>query len=189
MRHFFSVDAKGVILGASTYPGGYCDDHDLADPECTHPVAARHRRSAKSIPGFNRYVEYVCGCPDSEKHCQCPYLKQSEAYAEGSTLVDKALLAVLIDGVPTVNLFPDDIERAPGTAVTLQLQASVPDGHQVTLKPGGSAAVMRGEVVLTFTGGLTQEISLVTPALGTRGAVQGASKYVRQFGIQLRGWV
>jgi hypothetical protein len=189
MRHFFSVDADGVILGSCTAPGGYGDDHDLTDPECAHPTVIGHRRIGKSIPGFDRFVEYICPCSEVVEHCQCASTRASDAYAEGSELVIKPELTVLVDGQPLAESTPaDTIVQTPGTTILLQLQADVPDGHQVTLRSSGIASVIREDLTLTFTEGQTEEAPLSAPAHGMVGGVRGFSKYVRQFMVPIKGW-
>lgn len=188
MRHFYSVNADGDILGTCVRPEGFQDDHDLSDPGCEHPLVIDHRRLSANIPEFDRFVEYVCQCPSSIEHCTCATTNLTEFYAEGSVLTPKPALTVVIDGAALGSpVSGDPLVRGPGATVTFQLQADVPDGHQVTVRTGGPASVLPAEAVLTFTAGQTPEIDLTAPGHNMVGGVAGRSKYVRRFCVQLRG--
>ena len=186
MRHFFYVNSDGELVGPSTCHGGFSEDLDLTDPGCAHPLALGILKQAATLPSFDRFIEYVCGCPGTEAACACPFDRLIDSYADGMTLVTKPALQVSLDGVtyaPTAG----KAERTAGTPVPFKLVGDITDGHQVTVTPVGSASVLAEAVVLTFNGGETEGINLVTPATGMTGRVVGHSKYVRQFWAQLKG--
>ena len=190
MRHFYQVDANGTLLGAAASGGGgFSEDVDLTDPGCMHPLAIDLQRVAAGVPGFDRYVEYLCPCPGTVGHCQCAYLNLPNYYAEGSSLLEKPLLTVLVDDTPIGDLMNSaPVERVPGTSSTLKLQGDIPDGHQVDVHNAGSILIIPETTTLTFTGGETNVVQLVAPTHAAVGRVVGLSKLVRQFRVQLKGW-
>jgi len=187
MRHFFYVSPDGELLGSSTCGGGYSDDHDLTDPGCAHPTVIGILKHAATLSSFDRFVEYMCACPGTETECSCPFDRLLDTYADGMTLVAKPDLQVILDGVAYDPTPGGPINRSPGTLVTFKLVAALPDGHQVVVHPKGAASIAPDSVSLTFTGGESETINLVTPALGMSGRVVGYSKLTRQFAAQLRG--
>ena len=188
MRHFMRVDADGRLIGVTIRVGGFDEDHALTDPSCAHPLALDQWKAANTVPNFDRFVEYVCSCDSSVEICPCPHTCLVDNYAEGSVLTAKPALTVLVDDVPLPELIATGpLLRTTGTTISLKLQGSAPDGHQVTLKPAGTAAIIPAEVVLTFNGGETDTVSLTAPATGMSGKVFSISKYVRQFLVQLKG--
>jgi len=191
MRHFLSVDASGAIIGMATRGGGFTDDHNLDDPSCMHPEALNHRKLSARDPRFDRFVEYVCPCTSEELNCtcECPRDRASDHYADGSALVAKPALTVLIDGASVGDPIGSTPHSRPtGSAVSLKLLADVPDGHQVIVRTSRSAAIIREETMLTFSGGETGSLELKAPANGVTGLVAGASKYVRPFKVMVQGW-
>lgn len=190
MIHYYRVNTDGEIMGAIGCDSRFPSDCDLTDPGCMHPVSIQIRRYSETLPGFDRIVAFNCACSHAETDfCQCAYMKRCDYYADGSTLVEKPTLTILVDGNPRpemISLSP--IVATTGTVMKLKLQAAAPDGHQVEIHNPGSVSIIAETTTLTFNGGETEELSLVVPAHGATGSVLGLSKYVRQFKVQLKGW-
>jgi len=188
VRHFFFTSADGQLLGSATAPGGYNDEWDLSDPGCGHPLVVGQLKSAAKVANFDRFVEFVCPCPSSVGCCSCPDDKIVETYAEGSVLMTKAILTVLVDSVSTETVAADSITRPVGSTITLKLQGDIPDDEQIVVRNAGKVALLPEELTLTFTDGETPTVDLTTPAIGMVGMVLSpGSKYVRQFRIMLQG--
>lgn len=191
MKHFFLVNHDGEIFGAARMDGGFPGEQDLSDPTNQHPVTIAHRKLAADDKQFSHYVGYECPCSPEVKTCSCISEQRNILYVnDGGHLVSKPALTVLVDGVAAPLAYPPDpITNTPMTQVKVRLVApDIPDGHQVTAMGRGPASIIAKDTTLTFYGGQTPEITLITPAHGMLGWVFGKSKLVRPFRVQLKGW-
>jgi len=191
MTHYLFHDANGELTGYA--PGFMAWDGDplASSPP---PEIGTHARNVRDNMlgnmGCTDGVSEDCACDLGDYDCSHAQQYLNEKYVDvGGTdaLTDKPALTILVDGVAHPEFDQTPIPKTPGSTVTLKLQATVPDGTQVTLKSEG-AAVVQGDQVLTFTSNETNEIDMVAPSQGALGGLIGKSKLIRLVIVPILGW-
>jgi hypothetical protein len=119
--------------------------------------------------------------------CYCSATQLNNYYVSGGVLVEKPAVQFIIDSAPAVDMGEDPLDAAPGTTMTFQISAAVPDATEVTFTRDG-AEIALTDPVFTFTSGLSNVVTLTHPAQGLQGAIYGCSKDLKLTYIRLRGW-
>lgn len=192
MHYFFWYDDRGAIRGVTQCRDTIDPNCEPDNPNTTHPQGVDLRRFYFDGQGaaFNvkNCVRAECGCsPISD--CQCGSACVRNKVVVSGRLVDKPVLTVYIDGEAQSAVFGVMVNKAPGSKVSIRLEApDVPEGHQIVLSRGGAELSIEDELVFTFSGGSTNTIVLTAPAQGLMGAIAASSISVRDFSVTIRGW-
>jgi hypothetical protein len=182
MRHFFGYKDDGTLFIQIVHTGGHANDCNIDDPDCTHELAQTIRVSAQAAADNNGVtlqgiVEYICPCPSSMAICNCVPAKRANAYycPINACLVDKPDTQVVVDGVTMTNLA--ELIRPPGSLFTVKvLGETINDGETVELRQAYLHPTTTH--TLTFTNGVSAELTLTVPAQGLTGFFNVWGKYV-----------
>lgn len=178
-------DNMGEIKGRSDGVGGFSGDP--MDPGTTDPQAIAIRNYFLTDLGLLGPIPYDCPCDPNDVDCTCSGPALNDHYVDNGNLVAKATTTIKIDG--NVVNSGDTLERAPGSFLNLQLEATTPDGHQVALRFEEALLTNQSNPVLTFTDGASDSILLKTPAQGLVGIVGVyADRHVCPVYLIVRGW-
>ena len=186
MRHYFGYRVDGSLGSIHTFHGGWTDDRDVCDPNCTDVSVQgiRERMMAKDTVGF---ICYECPCPSEDGSGDCCTVKHRESFAKDGVLVARALTTkIQLDGVDIAD--NARIARAPNTKLQFKVVApDVPDGQKAGVFIAGSVLNLSNQHELTVTGGETETIELTAPAQGSEGEITVGGVQVRLMVFSLLG--
>ena len=193
MKHYFWYRTDGSIGGEMTFSGGFPATCDPSDPNTTEPTAVGLRAKHTAEPEYAGIVGWDCGCPGGGfTFCACCNDKVQNSIIVDGVLTPMTTPDWMVDGVPAPgNDRSSAIDKTPSADVTLKLRSvGIPDGTEVDLRWGAGPEMHQDlPVLLTFTGGETQEITLRAPTQGMRAAVWVFERtLVPVTALHLRGW-
>jgi hypothetical protein len=199
MRNFFGYNNDGELEWQIVRTGGFPPECNPRNPDCTHPLSVEIRRhvmkspnaaSFENIVEFNCACECECGCTAGV--CQCAVCSCTTTKIQNSFYcgVDECLKDKLATTV-SINNSPVDNESTtvliPSSLLTVKLETpGIPDGSTVTLQVDKLHA--DPTVALTFTDGISNEVTFRTPAQGSTGFFTLKSKYISQFSAAVKGF-
>jgi len=199
MKHWLIYDNDGLILGAERHPDGWPAGVDPNDAGTSNAAAMNSRTrldasEPQHLPTMAGWVLYECPCVSDSNpgNCLCVEARIADSYRAGDNVLTKPTIDLVVDGVvtpPTTLSTP--VDKVPGAAVTLKLvvdTGAVDDGHQVVLRRAGTPHLSQADVILTFTGGETNQVNLVAPGQGMIGCLRGISSRVASKHLHIRGW-
>ena len=178
MKHYYGYKTDGSLYWQLNHTGGYPDGCSIDDENCTHTLsvairAAVEKSAASQGITLGGIVEFSCPCTIEdcpEGICTCPTNKRNDAYycTINNCLVDKPTTSVLVDGVVYVS--GDSIVKVPTVPFTVKVTgAGIPDGSTAILSQASLHPT--GQHTLTFTEGVTNEVTLTAPAQGITGNI------------------
>lgn len=193
MKHYLWHKSDGEIGGELTYQGGWPSGKDPSDSECTDPIAASNRAWALDQVGCTAIVEYSCACAGSLEFCSCAVDRCNDSVISEGSVTAKQAVTVCLGGTDkddAINGAESAYDVTPASTITLKLKASVADDTEVVLKNCASGEdLIDDDVTLTFTSGVTNEVTINTPAQGLKGGVYTLTTLlVPRTRCVLRGW-
>lgn len=190
MRHWLWYKTSGEIGGEALIGGGWDNSFDFNDSGTLDPTALNSYNYLSSLPGFSGFIAYDCVCDPVIVWCQHATEQVANCRVAGDTLEEKPDYVLLVDGVTIDSLTITD--KTPATTVTLQLSGALPDDTIIeAINLGNTHLLQTSPTLLTFSGGVTNTINLVTPSQGIVGKIgvlppnREAAK-IKQ--VNLRGW-
>ena len=193
MKHYVWHRTDGSIGGHMQFQGGFPVGCDPADPATTDPRAQALRATYTAKPEYGGIVAYTCGCGAGQTgFCGCANARVRDAIVVGGVVTAMATMQWRVDGVLIDPLGVSDppLDKTPGANVVVSLVGAVPDGVAVSIQRNTSPDLAQSfPVVLTFTGGETDQATLRAPGAGLTGAVVAYHRvYVPWSGLKIRGW-
>jgi len=188
MRHYLWQDATGAIKGISRNVEGFSVGCDPTDSGTSNQEALDLRDFFlnKAGLGITNVIAFDCVCSQGNDACTHDTEALQENYIATGTLTSKPALTIKLDNISTPSS-STPLDYAPGTSISFKLEAAVADSYQTTLLVEG-AAITADSLVLTFTSGVSNAITLVAPAQGLVGYIGCEDMYIRQGVIAIRGW-
>lgn len=196
MKHYFSHDANGRLVGIHCYHhegtklGGW-PDHIRPDDEDAEHEAARSLRK-EQLGGANGAVEFIvynCPCPPTMTRCACPSMKLGIARVVDGKLVDKKAGGLLVDGALVAD--GATIKRPPGSKVMVSIVCvGVINTSAVTIYQTPQVRILDADkpIQLVFTDGQSEGFELVAPVQGLTGAIRAIADDVQPLTLHLLGW-
>lgn len=194
MRHYFGYTITGELVTIEVYgPAGWPAGKCLANPDCNADAVTSLKASrAIKNPEVVGFIPYDCPCDGATKlikDCKCIGRKFANSYVDvvNKTLVEKPARTVQVDGEAVEDKAV--LLRPPGTILNLKVVApGIPDGQTATFIQRGSVNLLDAdELTLTFTGGESNTVTLLTPPAGLRGDLWLGGRMVRPFSMGVRG--
>ncbi|MHA2063859.1 MAG: hypothetical protein ACXABY_05670 [Candidatus Thorarchaeota archaeon] len=171
MKHYYGYTPEGKLWWTFVHTGGFPADCNLDDPNCTNPLALHllanynvNQTHGETLQGI---VNYTCPCPTEVGICECVTTKKNLSYCDANgDLRAKPDVDVIISG--SVVSHDSSITKYPSQLFTIKLQevvpSTIPDGETATVTSEG--LLESGQEELTFTSGVTNEVTLRAPAQG-----------------------
>lgn len=187
MRSFFGYQTDGLIWKVESITGGFPSECKAHDPTCSHPYSKSIRDGMK--PPVVGFVEFVCGCPSTQKTCLCARVARDNHYVNAFTrkLEPKPHVELIIDGKAVAT--ESQLNCAPGSKVTLQLRSDkVPDGATVEVRGSMLHCAFPEPVTIKFSSGMSEAVSLIAPAQGLTGSLFTWGKFVKRLRLSIRGF-
>lgn len=193
MKHYLRFDATGKLVGEHKFTGGFPEGCDPSCPDTTDETALWIRGQ---YPDTDSYFEYVCPCPSNVRFCKCAQTRTADSYLAGGTvLTPKPVITLVVDSLSVdQNTLDSPLVKVPGASITFQLAgADVPDGTVVEIRraSGGLLPDLAASFPfnLTFTTGVTEQVTLTAPLHGfTGGLWLAGDKYVNRQFLFVKAW-
>ena len=192
MKHFYGYTPDGKLWWTFVHTGGFPVGCDLDDPECTDPLVlhllANYNVNQTHNETLQGIVKYECACDPEVGICSCAPTKRLQAFSDNGTLTDKPDVTLIVDGVTVAS--DDTITKYPGQLFTLKVQADtpaeIPDDE--TADVFSAAMLETPQALLTFTNGISNELTLRAPAQGITGHLSVLGKLVKHHRIFIKGF-
>jgi hypothetical protein len=186
-KAFVWADADGALRAVSSFCGDFDPACDPDNPDTVHPYAQELRNEFITKQGLVACYAVECGCdPEEEPLCRCGAEAVRDCYVNNGVLTAKPAMTLKLAGQSIQSGVMQD--RTPGSSAQFKIECAVPDGHQIELLPYQAAITQSAPVTLTFTNGVSNEVSVTTPAQGLVGGLAGMSKFLGNVILILRGW-
>jgi len=196
MKHYFTHDAKGRLVGVHTYHhegtklGGWPDhirpEHDEPEHEVAQNLRDSHLGKENGAVGF---VAYDCPCPPTKTRCNCAGVKLGHSRLVDGKLVNKKTGGFIVDGAPVTH--GTKIKRPPGTPIQVYIACvGIADGEKAIVYQGGRVQLIDADkpIELTFKDGRTENLDVVAPAQGFLGAIRVQADDMVGLELAVLGW-
>lgn len=195
MKHWLWYTTNGELGGDIIHQDGW-GSQDLNDAGTSDPLLISIRATYTVLPDFSAFISFSCACVSGFCQCASEKVRTDRVNLAGPSLEAKPTFTIKLDAVAVASGSKTD--KTPGATVNLTLETltgTIPDGTIVEVidNPNSNAVDMlqTSPALLTFTGGATNTVALLTPAAGVTGVIalvaQDRWKAV-QGSFKIRGW-